>query len=54
MGKGPSKAAVGAAAYLTKHPNTDVATLAKKFGLHPSAIYRSQWFKALQAAKVTA
>lgn len=49
MPKGLSTAAKKAAAYAEKHPGElNAEQLAKKFGLHPSTVYRADWWKNRQ------
>lgn len=46
MPKGLSTAAKKAAAYAEKHPGQlNAEQLAKKFGLHPSTVYRADWWR---------
>lgn len=51
MPKGLTLAAKKAAAYAAKHPGElNAEQLAKKFGLHPSTVYRADWWKNRQKA----
>lgn len=43
--RGPSAAALSAAKYLAKNPGTDAMTLAKKFKINITTVYRSAWWK---------
>lgn len=46
MPKGLTMAAKLAAAYVAKHPGAlNAEQIAKKFKLHPSTVYRSDWWK---------
>lgn len=55
MPKGLTLAAKKAAAYVLKHPNEmNAEQIAKKFGLHPSTVYRSDWWKSRQKAPAPA
>lgn len=46
MPKGMTAAAKKASAYVAKHPGElNAEQVAKKFGLHPSTVYRSEWWK---------
>lgn len=46
MPRGPSQAALKAKAYALKHPDKLTAEqLAKKFGINPTTVYRSDWWK---------
>lgn len=49
MPKGMTAAAKKASAYVLKHPGEmNAEQIAKKFGLHPSTVYRSEWWKQRQ------
>lgn len=45
MPRGKSKAAKDAMEYLKLYPDTPAKTLAVKFGIDTSTIYRSGWWK---------
>lgn len=50
MPKGMTTAAKKAAAYVQKHPHElNAEQIAKKFGIHPSTVYRSDWWKSRPA-----
>lgn len=54
MPRAATQASIKAAEYLAKHPETEASFLAKKFGLDRSSIYRMQWWKDNQKARVAA
>lgn len=43
--RGPSAASIDAAKYLAKNPGTEALTLAKKFKINITTVYRSAWWK---------
>jgi hypothetical protein len=45
MPRGRSQAALKAEAYARKNPDITAEDLAKKFGLNPATVYRSDWWK---------
>lgn len=45
MARGPSQAALKAKAYAQKHPELNAEQLAKKFGINPTTVYRSDWWR---------